>query len=373
MRKFKKLLTALLSASMALSFSTVSAWAEDYTYTVTFYAGNQGTFANMDDLTVSGKGTPQISMEGDRITVSGLTQGDVISFDVNQGAVSLGEDSKYYVQGLRLSGRDNDEQMEEPAFWVTGDEDYVVAYGIQGDMTSYTVNYVDENGNELAPSRTYYGNVGDKPVVAYLYMDGYMPQVLTLTQTLSANQAENVFTFEYSPNPVEVIPGETVTITTTEPGTTNVITQQVPVAGTGVTGTGGTGTGGTGAAGTGTGTADAGAAGDNTAAGTGTGAGDGTVAGGDNQTGAAADTAQEGQAEAGEGQTGTTEEIQDEETPLGQIDLDEGEEDAGEAQAEPDGGDSSRGSAFPIAAGVAGVAAAAIVAGGIILLRMRRK
>ena len=55
MRKFKKLLTALLSASMALSFSTVSAWAEDYTYTVTFYAGNQGTFANMDDLTVSGK------------------------------------------------------------------------------------------------------------------------------------------------------------------------------------------------------------------------------------------------------------------------------------------------------------------------------
>lgn len=58
MRKFKKLLTALLSASMALSFSTVSAWAEDYTYTVTFYAGNQGTFANMDDLSVSGKGTP---------------------------------------------------------------------------------------------------------------------------------------------------------------------------------------------------------------------------------------------------------------------------------------------------------------------------
>ena len=40
-------------------------------------------------------------------------------------------------------------------------------------MTSYTVNYVDENGNELAPSRTYYGNVGDRPVVAYLYMDGY--------------------------------------------------------------------------------------------------------------------------------------------------------------------------------------------------------
>ena len=374
MRKLKKILAAAVSAAMVSSLSILNvAAAEDYTYTVTFYSGNQGVFNGIQGLQVSSKGDVSVSSQGDRISVSGLTQGDVISFDVNQGAVSLEEDSKYYVQGLRLSGRDNDEQMEAPAFWVTGDQDYVVAYGIRGDMTSYTVSYVDEDGNELAPSRTYYGNVGDKPVVAYLYMDGYMPQALTLTQTLSANQAENVFTFEYSPNPVEVIPGETVTITTTEPGTTNVITQQVPVAGTGVTGTGGTGTGGTGAAGTGTGTADAGAGGDNAAAGTGTGAGDGTVAGGDNQTGAAADTAQEGQAEAGEGQTGTTEEIQDEETPLGQIDLDEGEEDAGEAQAEPDGGDSSRGSAFPIAAGVAGVAAAAIVAGGIILLRMRRK
>ncbi|HJC09920.1 MAG TPA: hypothetical protein H9935_03780 [Candidatus Blautia merdigallinarum] len=380
MRKFKKLLTALLSASMALSFSTVSAWAEDYTYTVTFYAGNQGTFANMDDLSVSGKGTPQISMEGDKITVSGLTQGDVISFDVNQGAVSLEEDSKYYVQGLRLSGRDNDEQMEAPAFWVTGDQDYVVAYGIQGDMTSYTVSYVDEDGNELAPSRTYYGNVGDKPVVAYLYMDGYMPQALTLTQTLSANQAENVFTFEYSPNPVEVIPGETVTITTTEPGTTNVITQQVPVRGTGVTGTTGTtGTGTAGTTGTGTGTGTAGTTGDTGTAGTGTAGttddGNAAVIGGDNQTGTAnaGEDTQAGQA-GEEGQTGDgTEEIQDEETPLGQIDLDEGEEEVGETQAEPDGGDSSRGSAFPIAAGVAGVAAAAIVAGGIILLRMRRK
>ena len=377
MRKFKKLLTALLSASMALSFSTVSAWAEDYTYTVTFYAGNQGTFANMDDLTVSGKGNPQISMEGDRITVSGLTQGDVISFDVNQGAVSLGEDSKYYVQGLRLSGRDNDEQMEEPAFWVTGDEDYVVAYGIRGDMTSYTVNYVDENGNELAPSRTYYGNVGDRPVVAYLYMEGYNPEALTLTRTLSANQADNVFTFEYRTNPVEVIPGETVTVTTVEPGTTNVITQQVPVAGTGVTGTGTAGTAGTTAAGTGAAGADTGTTGttgDTGTAGT-TDDGNAAVIGGDNQTGTAnaGEDTQAGQA-GEEGQTGDgTEEIQDEETPLGQIDLDKGEEEAGEADAEPEGRDRSQGSAFPIAVGVAGVAVAAIVVGGIILLRMRRK
>lgn len=377
MRKFKKLLTALLSATMALSFSTVSAWAEDYTYTVTFYAGNQGVFSGTQGLQINSKGDVSISSQEDRISISGLTRGDVVSFDINQGAVSLNEESKYYVQGLRMSGRDNDEQMEEPAFWVTGDEDYVVAYGIRGDMTSYTVNYVDENGNELAPSRTYYGNVGDRPVVAYLYMEGYNPEALTLTRTLSANQADNVFTFEYRTNPVEVIPGETVTVTTVEPGTTNVITQQVPVAGTGVTGTGTAGTAGTTAAGTGaagTDTGTTGTTGDTGTAGT---ADDGNAAviGGDNQTGTAnaGEDTQAGQA-GEEGQTGDgTEEIQDEETPLGQINLDEGEEEAGEADAEPEGRDSSQGSAFPIAVGVAGVAVAAIVVGGIILLRMRRK
>lgn len=378
MRKLKKFLTAMVSASVVLSFSTVPAWAEEnYDYTVTFYAGNQGVFSGTQGLQINSKGDISISSQEDRISISGLTRGDVVSFDINQGAVSLNEESKYYVQGLRMSGRDNDEQLEEPAFWVTGDEDYVVAYGIRGDMTSYTVNYVDESGNELAPSRTYYGNVGDRPVVAYLYMEGYNPEALTLTRTLSANQADNVFTFEYRTNPVEVIPGETVTVTTVEPGTTNVITQQVPVAGTGVTGTGTAGTAGTTAAGTGaagTDTGTAGTTGDTGTAGT---ADDGNAAviGGDNQTGTAnaGEDTQTGQA-VEEGQTGDgTEEIQDEETPLGQIDLDEGEEEAGEADAEPEGRDSSQGSAFPIAVGVAGVAVAAIVVGGIILLRMRRK
>lgn len=375
MRKLKKLLAAVVTASMVSSFSLLNvAAAGDYTYTVTFYAGNQGTFSGIQGLSVSGKGAPQISQEGDKVSVTGLTRGDVISFDLNQGAVDLKEDSKYYVQGLRLSGRDNDEQLEAPAFWVTEDQDYVVAYGIQGDMTSYTVSYVDENRNELAPSRTYYGNVGDKPVVAYLYMDGYMPQALTLTRTLSANQADNVFTFEYSPNPVEVVPGETVTVTTVEPGTTNVVTQQVPVAGTGVTGTtgtAGTGTGTAGTAGTGTGTGTAGTTGDTGAAGT-TDDGNAAVIGGDTQTGTAdaGDGTQAGQAgEAGQAGDGT-EEIQDEDTPLGQIDLDEGEEEAGEADAAGENLESSRGSALPIAVGVA---VAAIVVGGIILLRMRRK
>ena len=79
----------------------------------------------------------------------------------------------------------------------------MVAYGIQGDMVSYTVNYQDGGGNELAPSRTYYGAVGDKPVIAYQYIEGYRPDAYNLTKTLGKNEADNVFTFTYTQSSVQ--------------------------------------------------------------------------------------------------------------------------------------------------------------------------
>ena len=150
------------------------------------------------------------------------------------------------MKGVRISGRDNN-SLETSAFHVNGDRDFVVAYGIQGDMVGYTVNYQDEEGNQLAPSRTYYGNIGDKPVVAYLYVENYTPQALALTKTLSSNESQNV------PVTTETVtvPGETTTVTTVVPGTTTTETTVVetPAAGTPAAGT--TGAAGTeGAAGT---------------------------------------------------------------------------------------------------------------------------
>ena len=110
----------------------------------------------------------------------------------------------------------------------------MVAYGIRGDMVAYTVNYQDADGNELAPSQQFYGNVGDKPVVAYRYIDGYVPQAAALTKTLSSNEAENVFTFVYEE-------GESGTVVQT-PGTAGGVTTVVET----VTVTEGTGTAGTG-------------------------------------------------------------------------------------------------------------------------------
>lgn len=177
-----------------------------YTYSVTLSAGKQGTFA-----------------DGDSIVREELKYGDYVNFDWRD-QLTL-KDDKYYAKGIRRSGEDNSNSFITDQVQVTGDEDYVVAYGVLGDMVAYTVQYLDENGNELAPSKTYYGSVGDRPVVAFQYIEGYLPQAYNLTKTLSENEADNVFPFEYAP--ASEIRNVTVTV---DGGTTVVIT---PAAGTG--------------------------------------------------------------------------------------------------------------------------------------------
>lgn len=172
--------TALsLCLLLAAAFPVLAAEEEGYTYTVRFFAGRQGLFSGSQVM-----------------VIDGLHYGDQVSF--SQRSVSLNDDSKYYIRGIRESGKDNNTATQIPSFTVTGDQDYVVAYGILGDATSYTINYVDEDGDTLAPSESYYGNVGDRPVVAYLYLEGYRPQAYNLTQTLEKDPAQNVFTFIYT-------------------------------------------------------------------------------------------------------------------------------------------------------------------------------
>ena len=50
-------------------------------------------------------------------------------------------------------------------------------------------------------------------MVAYHYIEGYQPQAYNLTKTLSANEAENVFTFVYQPVPEDTVTTETEVVT----------------------------------------------------------------------------------------------------------------------------------------------------------------
>ena len=181
MKKWKRLLVSLLTVSMTLGASTMSVMADDttpYTYKVTLSAGNKGTINGQN-----------------KIERADIASGSTVTFNLNDIQVT---DDKYYVKGIRLSGCDNDEALAAPSFTVDKDADYVVAYGIKGNMVAYTVNYQDASGNSLAESQTFYGNVGDKPVVAYRYVENYIPDALALTKTLSDNESENVFTFTVS-------------------------------------------------------------------------------------------------------------------------------------------------------------------------------
>lgn len=365
--------TSLMTLCLVLGLFPVNTLAEEYTYQVTFYSGNQGTFNGTEGLSVDNHSSgSQYAVEenGDEITVSGLKQGDIVSFDVQAGAVQMADDSKYYLRGIRQSGRDND-TVQTSAFRVDGDAEYVLAYGIRGNQTGYTVNYQDAQGNELAPSRTYYGNVGDKPVVAYLYIEDYNPQTLALTRTLSENEAENVFTFVYTPVPTEVItePGDTITNTTTVTETVPGTTDEGTAAGTGTAGTGTAGTG-TGTAGTaGEGAGAAGTAGEGTGA-----AGEGTGAAGTDETEtgtAGTDGTAAGETDAA-ADDGTTD-IQDEEVPQDNQDLtDLDEEEVPQSNINIDEEEVKKG--LPMVAGVAiGVLAVAALGVIIVLVRKRMK
>jgi len=168
-----KILAVLLAVSCVFFGMAAVSFADDYEYQVAMKAGNKGT--------VTGTSTAKVGY-GDTYDPS------TVSVKVN--------DSKYYFKGWHEAGK---VEIVSGAQEITRDVTYVAAYGIAGNQTSYTVRYVDaKTKKELGPSKTFYGAVNEKPVIVFAYFDGYLPQAYRLTKTLSENEADNVFTFEYT-------------------------------------------------------------------------------------------------------------------------------------------------------------------------------
>ena len=325
----KGLLTVCTCALVMAQTGLCTAFAEkggnekEYTYTVTLYAGKEGTFAD---------GSSEVK-------ITGLKTGDVVSFAGQIGGVQLKDSGKYYVKGVRESGKDNN-TVSAPAFTVDSDREYVVAYGIKGDMVSYTVNYQDESGNALRQSEKFYGVVGDKPVVAFQYIDGYQPQAYNLTKTLNSNEADNVFTFTYK----KIASGSDTNNGSNGSNSGNGTGTNTDNSGTG-TNTGNTGNNGTGAANTkyngNTGAADnagTGNATNNTA--------------GNNQT-----------------DNGQTVESADAETPKEQVDLDDEEVPKAKINADQ----KAKGRPAGVMYALAGIALAAILGIIILIVTFRKK
>ncbi|MDD3278196.1 MAG: MucBP domain-containing protein [Lachnospiraceae bacterium] len=342
MKRWSRLLVSLLTCCMLFGLMAVEAFAaEPYTYTVNLYAGNKGTVNGLE-----------------KVPKAKLSAGSNVDFSDVEIVVT---DHKYYPKGIRRSGWDNDEVFfNTMSFSVDGDMDYVVAYGVTAKKVAYTVNYQNAAGEVLLPSNTYYGDIGDKPVIAYQYIKNYIPQALAMTGTLKENAAENVFTFVYTPGASDTIITNTEVITI--PGGTTTTTVNVP--GTTQTGTTGTGTTGTGTTGTETGAAanigNAAAAEANTAALNAAAGNAGTTGTGTEGTGANGNEAN------GTGTEGNgTEAIPDEQVPQSLQDIDDEEVPAGNIDAETK-------KSFPMVASI-GIGAGAIAALGVLLFFMIKK
>lgn len=336
-------LTVFLVPAGVFSVQAADGGGDAYTYTVTFLPGDKGVF-DLEKIRVSVERngaaveSADVAASEERIAVSGLEYGDRVSVTPDVKT----EESMYYVRGIRRAGYDNNDAGAMLASSVVvHDMEYVVAYGVPGEMVHYTVRYEDADGNPLLEERVYRGKVGDTPVAGYLYIPGYEPRAYNLTKTLVEDERENIFTFVYAALPSGGAGGGSVTtVTTTE---TVTVPGQEPVQG-GAAGTVNEGVPGAGAG-------DAGAVDDGTA-----------EAAADGAAGAADDSAEE----AGDtgGQTGEQEEetapeelvnLDDEETPLAGGSMNGGLQPAG------------------YMAVFTGLAGAAVLAAGFICFYIRRK
>lgn len=235
MKKMRKFFTGLAAAAMMVSL-VIPVQAEDYHYTFKLSPGKQGTITGPATVEFDGSATVTFEQNGvssnnpqsGKVTVT-RPGSDPVSYEISISD-SVKDAGKYYVKGIRKSGRDQILATEK----ITKDADYVVAYGVMKNPVKYTVYYREgsRNGRDLLEKKVFWGSVGDKPVVACQDIDGYMPNAYNETKTLTANEADNEMFFIYSPMPASA--GGVVTDRRTET-VTNPVTVTVP----GETGEGG--------------------------------------------------------------------------------------------------------------------------------------
>ena len=211
-------------AALGVSCFFVSSVSAATSYKVTVSSGLHGKLSGNMDMT--------------EVTIAEGGEWNPTNFVIPDELIEEG----YYFKGYHLAGVEGEVAGAQV---INEDKVFVASYGISNDIVEYYVNYVDEAGNVLHPRATLKGNAGDKPVVAYVYIDGYIPQTRNYTGTLSKDTVIE-FTFVYS-RPAS---GTDIIYVTDDTGTAAGGTDAGGTA-AGGTAAGGTAAGGTTAGGTG--------------------------------------------------------------------------------------------------------------------------
>lgn len=265
---------------MLLSVTPVLAAADTAEYTVTL---RPGSIAQFSDEFINA----YVSTYGAEVT--GKTGSIKVKLNPGESIPMLPDDGDLVYKDSAKGRYTMNTDWYPDTNVVTGNESFVVKYDALVNAVEYKVRYVDrQSGEDVAPPVITQGNAGQSYTYYSQQIADYVCDVQSQTLTL-AESGDNVITFEYTStkepevNRVEV-PGDTIIQEERVPGTTTVIDQ---------TTTAGTTTGG-----------QAGATGDTA---------------GDQTTGTTGDTAADN---AAGNTTAGTETIEDEDVPLGQVDLD---------------------------------------------------
>lgn len=208
MKAFKRFTIAFAAVLTFLATSSTAVFADEapkkgYTYNVTITTGSEDiVFTSAAIKDASNGGTDRLSgvkteLSKDKtvLYIENVPYGVTISLtDVIAGIDA--SKTIYSVKGVRQAGHD---ETNAGSIAVTGDAEYVVAYGVITNPVNYTVKYVDGDGNELLSPDTFIGNAGEKIEVAFRSVDGFLPDAFRKDMTLSSEK-ENVATFVYHPS-----------------------------------------------------------------------------------------------------------------------------------------------------------------------------
>lgn len=212
MKYYKKLLSLTLVTAFTagfVTFGTISADAKAYSYRIKIALGNNQD-AYFDESAVADlQSKYDAQVEDNQLVIKSLGYKSTVDIDVDDLIRIMPNhetnQTKYYVAGLKVSGSDaiitqatqdsEGKRNVAGSFTVTGDENYIVAYGV-GEAIPYDVKYVDEDGNDLLVKDTYYAARGEIIYVPAKHVSGYYPDAYFRTAS-SGLKEDKVFTFKY--------------------------------------------------------------------------------------------------------------------------------------------------------------------------------
>lgn len=188
----KALLLFFLLVCVVAELVPSPAFAEDRQYTERIYSGNVGAISG-GGVYINGP-----TNYGDKIDILQTEEEDFLIIKDKSGEekirLSITADEEYFVKGLKESGK----EQFSTGYDVKRDQDYVVAYGIEGRKVQYTVQYLLWGSNtKLAADAYFYAEVGDSPITSYIYIDGYV-NYRRSTKVLTDNPDDNILFVYYT-------------------------------------------------------------------------------------------------------------------------------------------------------------------------------